>query len=263
MSNKTPDLASNVSVIESRDSESAYTLAAQMIVDLATEAVRSRGKFTIALSGGSTPKKLYELLASLEWQRKFPWTKTEFFWGDERYVPSTDPSSNFRMTREAMLSRVTLTPEQIHRVLTEKPDPAETAELYEQEIRRVVPPGADGWPQFDLVLLGLGTNGHTASLFPYQPALHEKKRAVVSEFIDEVKMTRVTMTAPVINAARTIVFAALGVDKATVVREVVIGAFDPERLPAQLIRPAQGKLTWIVDPPSAAKLPPEILRHEK
>jgi len=254
-------LPTNTAVLVSRDMESAYALAASTIVQLADDAVRARGKFTIALSGGSTPKRLFELLASPAWQSKVPWTKTEFFFGDERYVPPTDSSSNFHMVQQAMLSRVPVPPDRVHRVLTEKKDPAEAAQLYEQEIRRVVPATSQDMPSFDLNLLGLGTNGHTASLFPYQPALHEKKKLVVAEYIEEVKMTRVTMTAPLINASHNIVFLAMGAEKAVVVRDVVSGVFDPERLPAQLVRPSEGKLTWILEPASAAKLPDAILKH--
>jgi len=261
MTQTTPSLLPGVSVVVSRDTESAYTLAAEMIVKLAQQAVETQGKFTLALSGGSTPKKLYELLASPEWQPKFPWAKTEFFWSDERYVASSDPASNFHMTQAAMLSRVNLPAERVHRVPTEKPA-EQAAELYEKEIRETVPAGPNGLPQFDLVLLGLGTNGHTASLFPYQPALHEKKWLVIAEHIEEVKMMRLTFSAPLINAAKQIVFLALGSDKAPVVRDVVVGVFDPERLPAQLVRPSQGKLTWILDPAAAEKLPASIVSHQ-
>ena len=255
MSHSTPALPPNVSVIVARDADSAYHLAARTIVDCADESVASRGKFTIALSGGSTPRKLYELLSSADWAAKMPWNKTEFFWGDERYVPSSDPASNFHMTQEAMLQRVNVPAANVHRVRTEEAEPSRAAELYEQEIRQLVPSSGDGLPHFDLILLGLGTNGHTASLFPYQPALHEKPRLVVAEYIEEVKMTRVSMTAPLINAARQILFLALGQDKATVIREIIAGPFDPERLPAQLIRPTGGRLKWIIDPAAAEKLP--------
>jgi 6-phosphogluconolactonase len=251
-------LPPNVSIAVSDD---AYTLAAQTIVDLAQQAVKANGKFTIALSGGSTPKKLYELLTSPAWQSKMPWAQTEFFWGDERYVPSTDDSSNYRMTQQAMLSRVTVPAEHVHRVPTEK-EAQEAAALYEKEVRQVVPAGADGLPEFDLVLLGLGTNGHMASLFPYQPALHEKTKIVIAEYIDEVKMTRLTFSAPLINAAKQVVFVSLGKDKATVVKDVITGVFDPERLPAQLVRPSHGKLTWILDAGSAEKLPEAVLTHK-
>jgi 6-phosphogluconolactonase len=261
MSERT-ELPANVSVVVSRDTESSYPLAAQMLLDAASDAIVTRGKFLIALSGGSTPKKLFELLASPAWVTKFPWTKTEFFWGDERCVPPTDAASNFHMTQQAMLSRVPVPAANIHRMMTEENDANRVAELYEQEIRRVVPCDPDGWPQFDIMLQGLGTNGHTASLFPYQPTLHEKNKVVVAEYIDEVKMTRLTMTVPAINAGRRIVFFALSGEKATVIREVLLGPFDPERLPAQLIRPTHGQLTWLIDPPAAEKLPAEILQNQ-
>ena len=252
-------LPANVTVAVSHDAQSANTLAADMIVGLARQAVSEGRNFTIALSGGSTPKKLFELLASPEWRDKVPWGTIDLFWGDERYVPITDPSSNFRMTQEAMLSKVAIPPDHIHRWLTEKPA-EDAAKLQEQEIRRVVTADPGGLPQFDLILLGLGTNGHTASLFPYQPALHEKNKLAIAEYIDEVKMQRLSFSVPLINAAKQIVFLALGADKATVVFEIVAGVFDPERLPAQLIRPTHGKLTWILDQESAQKLPPEIIQ---
>jgi len=252
----------NVSIVVSHDNAGAYTLAADMIIDLANQAVAERGKFTIALSGGSTPKKLYEMLASPQYQPKYPWAKTDFFWGDERYVSSSDPASNYHMTQQAMISKVNVLGSHVHRVLTEK-DAQEAARLYEQEIRKVVPAGPDGLPQFDLVLLGLGTNGHMASLFPYQPALREKTKLVIAEEIEEVKMTRLTFSAPLINAARQIVFLSLGEDKAAVVRDVIAGVFDPERLPAQLVRPSHGKLTWILDPGSAEKLPATVATERK
>ena len=255
-------LPANVTVAVSHDAPSANTMAADIIVGLARQAVSDGRSFTIALSGGSTPKKLFELLASPEWRSKVPWDKIDFFWGDERYVPITDPSSNFRMTQEAMLSKVAIPPNHIHRWMTEKPA-EEAAKLQDEEIRRVVKSDPGGLPQFDLVLLGLGTNGHTASLFPYQPALHEKSKLAFTEYIDEVKMQRLSFSVPLINAANQIVFLALGADKATVVREIVAGPFDPERLPAQLIRPTHGKLTWILDQESAQKLPPELVNSEK
>ncbi|HUN87630.1 MAG TPA: 6-phosphogluconolactonase [Terriglobales bacterium] len=257
---QTAPLPANVTVAVAHDAQSANTLAADMIVGLARQAVSESRPLTIALSGGSTPRKLFESLASPQWQSKVPWGQIEFFWGDERYVPITDHDSNFRMTWEAMLSKVPVPPEHIHRWLTERPA-EEAAQLQEEEIRNVVPAGSTGLPEFDLILLGLGTNGHTASLFPYQPALHEKSRLTIAEYIDEVKMQRLTFSTPLINAAKQVVFLALGADKATVVREILAGVFDPERLPAQLIRPTRGKLTWILDEESASKLPPEIATH--
>lgn len=255
------NLASNEGIHVSRSAEEANAEAAEFIRDLAKKAVAARGMFTIALSGGSTPKKLYALMASDEYREQFPWEKIEFFWGDERYVPSTDASSNFHMTQEAMLSKAPVSPERIHRVRTELP-PEEAAGQYEDEVRRIVRLGENRCPAFDLVLLGLGTNGHTASLFPFQRALHEHERLVVSEYIDEVKMTRTTFTVPLINSAREILFISLGADKASVLKDVITGPYVPDKLPAQFIRPEQGRLTWLIDRDAASGLPKEILRKK-
>jgi 6-phosphogluconolactonase len=244
-----------VSVEVSHDTESAYTDAAKMFVATANDAVARHSKFTVALSGGSTPKKLYEMLASPPWRDQIPWDRTEFFWSDERFVPATDPASNYNMTHKALIAAVPLPPQNVHRVITENIEPQAAAKAYEDEIRRVVPKGSNGVPEFDLMLLGLGTNGHTASIFPHQPAIYENERLIVAEYIEEVKMTRITFTAPLINASRDVLFIALGADKTDVVQEVVMGPFDPDRLPAQLVKPEPGDLTWILDPQSAARIP--------
>lgn len=249
-------------ILVSHSSEQAYTDAAEFILHCAENAIASKGSFTVALSGGSTPKRLYELLASPVWRERIPWSKIEFFWGDERYVPPTDTSSNYRMTNEAMLSKVSVPVERIHRVPTELEPPEVAAEKYEDEIKRVISTQAGAVPQFDLVLLGLGTNGHVASLFPFQPALHEKSKVVVSEYIEEVKMTRISVTFPVINAARDILFLSLGPDKASVLKEVLTGKRDPERLPAQYVHAEHGRATWLLDPPAAAQLPEEMLSRK-
>lgn len=257
--NTSTQSGTKATILVSRSSEQAYTDAAEFILRCAEQAIAKKGAFTIALSGGSTPKRLYELLASSAWRDRIPWGKIQFFWGDERYVPPTDSSSNYRMTNEAMLAKVNVPAECIHRVPTELEPPEAAAEVYEDEVKRVVPPGAGGLPQFDLVLLGLGTNGHVASLFPFQPALHEKSKLVISEYIEEVKMTRISLTFPVINSATDILFLSLGPDKASVLKEVLTGKRDPERLPAQYVHAEHGKATWLLDPPAAAGLPEEML----
>ncbi len=259
MSGASSELAKKQTILVSRDTENAYVLAAQLFVRLAEEAIAARDVFTVALSGGSTPKKLYELLASQEWRSKIPWNKVEFFWGDERYVPPTDEASNFNMTQKAMLSKVPVPAERIHRVMTETASAEAAADIYEDDIYRVVAGGSHSMPEFDLIWLGLGTNGHMASLFPHQAALHEASRLVVAEYIEEVKMVRVTMTVPLINAAKNVVFVTLGADKASVLKKVITGKYDPETLPAQLVHPNPGKLTWILDPAASAKLPSELL----
>lgn len=249
-------------ILVSRSTEQAYTDAAALFLRLAEQSIAAHGLFTVALSGGSTPKKLYELLASPAWRDRILWSKIEFFWGDERYVLPDDPVSNFRMTQEVMLSKVAVPSERTHRVPTEIEPPAAAAQMYEEEIKRVVATRSSAIPEFDLILLGLGTNGHTASLFPHQPGLHEKSKLVIGEYIEEVKMSRITMTVPLLNAAKDVLFVSLGTDKASVLKDVITGAYDPERLPAQLVQPRPGNLTWLIDPPAAVDLPAEILTRK-
>jgi 6-phosphogluconolactonase len=232
------------------NAEEVASAAADLFIDLSAAAIRERGRFRVALSGGSTPKRTYQLLA--ERGSKVDWEHVDLFWGDERYVPADDPQSNFRMTSEALLHHVPIPPIGVHRIRTEVDSPEAAAQDYEREIgNNFRATGAE--PRFDLAFLGLGTNGHTASLFPNSGVLHEKTRLVVADFVDEVKMWRITMTAPLLNAARTIAFLVAGQDKAEVVHEVAFGPKDIDRLPAQLIQPTGGKLLWILDE-SAARL---------
>jgi 6-phosphogluconolactonase len=262
MSGARSNLKPNTKILVSQSTEQAYADAAEIFLRSAERAIADHGVFTVALSGGSTPKKLFELMASAEWRERIPWNKIEFFWGDERYVPASDAASNFRMTMEAMLAKVPVMPERVHRVSTEIKPPDVAAELYEQEIKRTVATRSSATPEFDLILLGLGTNGHTASLFPHQPALHDVENLVIAEYIEEVEMTRITMTVPLLNAAKEVLFISLGKDKASVLKEVITGSYDPERLPAQLIQPDPGTLTWLIDPAAAQELPAEILTRK-
>jgi 6-phosphogluconolactonase len=227
--------------------------AAELWVQSASQAIASSGRFSIALSGGSTPKSLYELLATPEWSKRVDWARVHIFWGDERYVPPDHPDSNYGMTNRALLSKVPVPKQNIHPVPTLLNDPSQTARAYEQELRTFF--GNEGTPQFDFMLLGLGENGHTASLFPHTPVLHERKLLVASSYVDEVKAWRITLTLPVINHARLIVFLASGSGKATVLREVLDGPRDPERLPAQLVSADAGSLRWLVDKDAAAQRP--------
>ena len=215
----------------------------------------------MALSGGSTPRDLYALLASPEFAAQVDWTRVHFYWGDERAVPPDHPDSNYRMTQEVLLSRVHPPPENVHRILAELP-PADAARAYETTIHETLfqspdrqgkdPPGK--YPRFDLVLLGLGANGHTASLFPHTAVLHEATRWVAAEYVEEVKMYRITLTAPAINAAENILFLVAGADKAVTVRAVLYGEYRPEELPAQLIRPSAGHIVWLLDRDAANQL---------
>jgi 6-phosphogluconolactonase len=222
------------------------------------DAIQSRGFFSVALSGGSTPKTLFQLLASPEWKSRVDWSKAQIFWGDERMVPPDDPESNYRMTNEALLSHIDIPAQNIHRVMTESGTPDAVAADYERTIRQVFHQPS-GVPQFDLVLLGLGANGHTASLFPHRPVLHEQQKLVAADHVEEVGMDRITMTLPLLNHARTVEFLISGAGKADVVRDVVAGPRQPEQLPAQLIQPDGGVLLYLLDRAAAAKLPPELL----
>lgn len=247
--NASPQTASHDFLIRP-DAEGVARAAADLFVDLSTAAIRERGRFRVALSGGSTPKRTYQLLA--ERGSLVDWDHVDLFWGDERYVAADDAQSNFRMTSEALLRHVPVPPANVHRMRTELDSPEAAAQEYEREILDSFRVTGEV-PRFDLAFLGLGTNGHTASLFPNSRVLYETSRLVAADFVGEVNMWRITMTAPLLNAARTIAFLIAGQDKAEVVREVVFGPKDIERLPAQLIQPTGGKLLWILDE-SAARL---------
>jgi 6-phosphogluconolactonase len=246
--------------------------AAQRFVALTRESIAARQRFTVALSGGSTPRDLYLLLATLEFSAQVDWSRAHFFWGDERAVPPDHPDSNYRMANEVLLSHVKPPMQNVHRIRAELP-PDDAAREYEQMLREFFYPhpsspspplragdlrpsstGEGAWPSFDLILLGLGANGHAASLFPHTHVLHETTRWVAAEYIDEVKMWRITLTAPVINAAANILWLVAGADKAATVRAVLRGAYRPEELPAQLIQPTSGHAVLLLDRAAASHL---------
>ena len=229
------------------DANEIAVTAAKEFIYLAKTAIEAHAFFAVALSGGSTPKHLYEMLAN---DSSVPWGKIHVFWSDERHVLPEDPQSNFRMAEEAMLARVKIPSSNIHRVPTEEKDPAVVAKLYEEDLRTFF----KGTPRFDLVLLGLGPDGHTASLFPGTKALHEKDRLVVSNWVGKFCTYRITMTANVINEASCITFLVAGEDKSLAVKAVLEGPREPQQLPAQLIRPKDGKLLWLIDRPAARLL---------
>jgi 6-phosphogluconolactonase len=233
------------------DAEEVAARAAGLFISLATQAVAARGYFRAALSGGSTPQRTYELLASVSRSLKVPWKNVEIFWSDERYVSPDDAGSNFRMTREALLDHVPLPAANIYPVPTQLHPPPEAAAAYEKSIRRAFAE-EHGIPCFDLIFLGLGTNGHTASLFPGSPLVQEADRLVAADFVGELKAWRITMTAPLLNRGRSIAFLVTGRQKAEVLRNVVKGPYLPETFPAQLIRPAAGNLLWIADREAAS-----------
>jgi 6-phosphogluconolactonase len=226
---------------------------AQEFVQSATSAVSSKGSFTVALSGGSTPKALYSLLANdAAIRAQLPWDKMYFYFGDERSVGPDHPDSNFRMATETMLSKVPLKPEQIFRIKGEYKDTEKAAQEYEQALRASfkIAEGKIGegqFPRFDLVLLGMGNEGHTASLFPGTKALHETKRLVVRNWVGKLYTDRITLTAPAINNAARVIFMITGADKALALKGVLEGPYEPEQLPAQMIQPSNGEVLWLVD----------------
>jgi len=231
--------------------------AAQYFLEMASEAVAGYGRARIAISGGSTPKATFQLLADPNepWRNHMPWDSLDLYWVDERCVPPDDNDSNYRMTREAMLDHVPLQPEQIHRIEGEL-DPEAAAARYESELRNSFRLEGAESPRFDLVALGMGPDGHTASLFPHTEAIHELSRLVVANHVPQQKDSwRVTLTWPIINHASSVFFLIAGADKASVLNEVLTGPRDPERLPSQLIWPASGILTLILDKAAAALLP--------
>jgi len=230
-----------------------FSAAAEEVVRSAEEAVAARGRFTIALSGGSTPKNLFTLLATNA-RSTLPWDRMFFFWGDERHVPPTDPDSNYRMADEAMLSKIPVAAGNVFRIPTENPDASAAAEAYEQTLRRFFQLGPGAFPQFDLILLGMGPDGHTASLFPSTVALQEKSRLVVANWVEKLKASRITLTLPVLNAARCIAFLVSGTDKADALKAVLEGDASGEQYPSKLVRPSDGRLIWLVDRAAASGL---------
>ena len=231
--------------------------AAEVFASAAGDAVRERGLFSVALAGGSTPRGLYSLLAGESFRARVPWTRTHFFWGDERHVPSDHPESNYRLVHETMLSRVGVPEDHIHRIRTELPDAAAAADAYEETLRGFVGPVGRSRPLFDLVLLGMGSDGHTASLFPGTDGLHETTRFVVANWVERLGSHRITLTVPALCSAAHVVFLVSGADKAATLREVLMVEAPTEALPASLIRPIRGgRLTWLVDQDAARLLEP-------
>ena len=248
------DIEPNVSVFD--DAESLARAAAARIAELAHESIKARGRFTIALSGGSTPRKVYELLAGEDFKGNIDWPNVHIFFGDERMVPPDHAESNYRMANEALLSRVDIPPENVHRI-DGVGDTAASASVYESEMRGLF--GDLEWPRLDHVLLGMGDDGHTASLFPCTSALDEKRLWVAPNWVEKLGAWRVTLTAPLINSARCVTFLVTGAGKAARLREVLKGERDPSSLPSQLIKPSDGILEWFVDREAASELEPEWL----
>ena len=245
---------------------------AEWIISYANDVLQKQGRFTIALSGGSTPKKLYQLLATDEFKNKIDWTKLHVFWGDERYIPFNDDRNNAKMAFDTLLNHVPVPSSQIH-IMQTNITADESASEYEKLLKQYFPEAAsykfgdlsdntgnsdqsisNSPKTFDLVLLGLGDNAHTLSLFPGEEIIHEKNNWVKSVFVKEVNMQRITLTAPVVNLSGAVSFLVSGQEKADAVSHVLLNDCIPDMYPAQVIKPLNGELYWFLDEAAATRL---------
>lgn len=233
--------------------------AAEDIINAAAKAVADHGHFTIALSGGNTPKPLYELLATAPLKYEMPWKKTFFFFGDERCVPHDSDESNFKMVKQAMFKPDLVRDENIFATEFQDSDPEESARLYEEEIQDFFGLEENQFPQFDVVLLGLGDDGHTASLFPGTSALNETNRICVANYVEKFKSKRITLTLPVLDNAANVWFLVSGKGKAKVISEIISGKSEG-LYPAQLVKPVSAPPKWYLDKDAASMLDPAVCR---
>ncbi len=217
--------------------------AAKMFAEAAQKAIQERGKFVVSLTGGTSPEALYNLLAAPPYRDSIDWSKLYIFWGDERWVPLTDDKSNGKMTDRTLLNKVPVPADHVHYMYADGQQPQDFAAAYEQSIRQVL--GED--LSFDLILLGMGPEGHTASLFPHEPVLHEKDKLVEAYYLQSQSMFRITLTPPIINRAKQIIIMLFGEEKAAALHQVLEGEYNPDLYPAQLIKPLNGTLTWLTD----------------
>jgi len=231
------------------DLPSLWRNAAERFIGAAEVAIKNSGRFTVALSGGSTPRNLYSLLARAEFSSRVDWPKVHFFSGDERFVSTDSPDSNYRMIREALFDPLGIFPENVHWIRTNV-EPPEAAAEYEERLRITF----GSKTTFDLALLGMGEDAHTASIFPGLSAVTEESRWVSSEFVSQVSMSRVTLTPIAINSSALVIFIVTGARKASMLKRVLEGPRDPVTLPAQAIEPASGQILWLVDAAAANRL---------
>lgn len=237
------------------DADELVRETAQLFADVVRAAAQARGCCRIALAGGATPRGLYRHLASeAELRLRLPWEQLQVFWGDERQVAPDHADSNYRMARDALLAQVPLPAANIHRIPAELPDADRAARRYEAAIRQAFALGTGALPRFDLILLGLGADGHTASLFPGTAALAETQRLAVANRVNQLDAWRITLTLPVINCARTVVFLVSGADKAAALARVLEGTDEAATLPAARVRPRGGRVIWMVDAAAASAL---------
>jgi 6-phosphogluconolactonase len=241
------------------DAPAVQRAAAEAFTAATEAAVHARGVAFVALSGGSTPRGLNALLAdpAAPFRGRVPWARVHVFWGDERPVPPDHPDSNYRMAHDTLLGHVPIPPAHVHRIPGEEPDATRAAERYAAEVREVFAAHGrleGGWPRFDLVILGLGADGHTASLFPGTDAIHEATRVAVAVRVAKLGTWRITLTPPVLNGAEAVLFLVTGGDKAEALAAVLEGPNQPDIYPSQVISPVGGALTWLVDRAAAARL---------
>ena len=250
---QTLDAGARGCVVVFPDPEALARATAQAFARITTEAVAARDRAFVALSGGSTPKRMGELLATLEYRDSVPWQDLQILWGDERWVPEESEESNAGVARRSFLSKVPLPVAHIHPFPTEGLEPDAAAEAYGVLMRTIVTMD-DGLPRFDLVILGMGDDGHTASLFPGTAAVREQEAQVVAHHVPKLDAIRLTLTAPVLNAGRELLFLIAGEQKAQMLKRVLEGDESTMDLPARIIQPASGNLTWFVDRAAAAEL---------
>lgn len=228
-----------------------FHAAAEEFTRVGRQAIGAQGRFAVALSGGSTPKGLYSLLAAS--YPDFPWARTYLFFGDERHVPPTGAESNYRMVSEALLSKIAIPAQNVFRIKAENPDAAAAAADYETQLRKFFELKPSEFPRFDLIFLGIGPDGHTASLFPDSEGLKENSKLVIANWVEKFKTHRLSFTFPVLNNAGEVIFLASGPDKSQMIHEVLQAKPTPQ-LPAQQVQPANGRLLWMLDESAAAKL---------
>lgn len=249
----------NIEIKICTDADAISREAATRFVDAARDATNRNGTFSVALSGGSTPRKLFEKLAIPEMQSKVDWNAVHLFWSDERAVPPDDKDSNFHTAHESLITHIPIPAANIHRIKGEQAqisdaDAESAAAEYETEIRRVLQTPSDEMPRFDLIMLGMGADGHTASLFPTTTALDETERGVVSLWVEKMNTRRVTFTFPLLNYAAHVMFLIGGADKSRTLREVLQPENGAMKYPSQRVKPTNGKLTWLIDEAAAGEL---------
>lgn len=231
--------------------------AAESFVQSFEQSIQDHGFFSVALSGGSTPQALYQILAGEPYQTMVDWARVHFFWGDERCVPPNHPDSNFLKANQALLIPVGVPSENVHRIPAEL-TPEVAASTYEETLLKFfsgLQNESERYdPRFDLVLLGMGDDGHTASLFPGTPAIHEIKRWTAAQYIDKLAAWRITLTPALLNRAKKVIFLVAGASKSDALQHVIYGAYQPDRYPAQIIRPDRGELLWLIDETAASLL---------